>query len=108
MSFNLKSEPVAVTVDNMCLILDAKWKLYDERAGNGKNGASQADLYQFLSYATVCWGQQRPVDLLPQALPMNLICTSLRHSRLWANALPPECQYRRDGELWFQIHIPEK
>lgn len=68
-SFNLKPDLVVITARNERLLVDAKWKLLDEDAIDGKNGISQSDLYQMLSYATIYRGESAIVDRLMLVYP---------------------------------------
>ncbi len=68
-SFNLRPDLVARTNEGKLWILDAKWKLLDERALDGKSGICQSDLYQLLSYATIYRGELANVDRLILVYP---------------------------------------
>jgi len=47
--FNMRPD-FAFDFQGRCVIGDAKWKLVDQDAGDGKFGVSQADLYQLYAY----------------------------------------------------------
>lgn len=68
-SFNLRPDLTVTTRDGRRLILDAKWKLLEQEAADGKHGISQADLYQLLSYATIYRSTSQPVDGLALVYP---------------------------------------
>lgn len=63
-SFNLRPDFVVITDSGERWILDAKWKRLNEGAADGKNGISQADLYQLLSYSSVYRREREEVDCL--------------------------------------------
>jgi len=60
--FNLKPDFFVKGNAGEKWILDAKWKLLDEDAVDGKNGINQSDLYQLLAYASIYRGEDDAVD----------------------------------------------